>query len=199
MATLIKNIPKPSFAVEGNKGINFPIKGYCLGFNPFDPKNCLLLIDPPEDTVNQTPVVLEEDILSNLLTPCDFSATIVDYTAQGVIEFDNKNSSVQFTFWGSSNFYSCLYNNQENFVMSSGSTINKTITKNTITSFIISDETSTRRFKIKMANEPKDNQVFLENTLSNIPMKLVLNPKKANVYELVSIFDGGSSTGTFAF
>ena len=199
MATLIKNIPKPSFAIEGNKGIGFPLKGYCLEFDPVDLKNCPIFVDPVNDNVNQTPIVLEEDILIRLLTPCDLSFTSIDYTAQGIIEFDNNNSSIQFTFWGSSNFYTCLYKGQENFVMYSGSTMYKSITKNQSTSLVISDETGSREFKIKMATDPTKNEVFLVNTLMYIPTKTALNVKKGNVYDLVSSFDGGSSTVTFTF
>jgi len=199
MATLIKNIPKPSFAIEGNKGINFPVKGYCLQIDPLDLKNCPIFIDPVEDTVNQTPLVTEEDILVRILTPCDPSFTIIDYTSQGIIEFDNLNSSIQLLFWGTAKYYTCLYNNQENFVMASGSTMYKSIIKNQITNLIVSDETGSRQFKIKMDTNPEKNEVFLMQTLQYIPTKIVLNPKKANVYDLVSSFNGGSSTVTFTF
>jgi hypothetical protein len=198
MATLIKNIPKPSFAIEGNKGINFPLKGYCLEFDPLDLKNCPLFVDPADDFINQTSLVLEEDPNVRVLLPCDLSFDIVEYVAQGNIEFDNLNSSIQITLWGSSSFYTCLYK-EENFVMYSGSTVTKAITKNQITSLIITDETGPREFKIKMATDPKKNEVFLINTLTYIPMKTVLDPKIANQYNLVSIFKGGSSTVTFSF
>ena len=199
MAALIKNIPNTSFAVEGNKGINFPLKGQCLEFNPVDLKNCPLFIDPENDVVNQTPLLVEDDSNLQILMPCDLASQTIDYVAQGIIEFDNVKNFVQLTFWGSSNFYTCLYKGQENFVMYSGSTVSKTITKNQLTSLVVTDETGPREFRIKMNTNPKDNQVYLVNTLSYIPIKTVLDPKIAGQYNLVSTFKGGSSTITFAF
>ena len=193
MATLIKNIPKPSFAIEGNKGISFPLKGRCLPLNVLSVKDCPIFVESGTAEIS-----LEQDTLISIVAPCDLEFEEIIYTAQGIIEFDNQNNSIQLTFWGSTIFYSCIYED-ENFVMSSGLIIKKPITKNKTTNLTVIDEAGSREFKIKMAEDPKNNQVFLVNTLSNIAMKTVLDSKIAGQYNLVSSFDGGSSTVTFSF
>jgi hypothetical protein len=191
MADLIKNLPKPSFAIRGNKGSNFPVQGYCMSFDPLDLVNCPIFADEQNNELST-----EEDVENSILMPCDLTVTIIEYAANAVFNFNNSKNEIEFIFWGSSEFYNVVYE-QTVLVVYSGSHITQPIVPNVYTTLKVSDENGPRTFDLFMGSTPDKNKVILKG--KQFPMKTAPHPKLADVFDYVSVYPGGTSTDTIAF
>ena len=195
MADLIKNLPKPSFAIRGNKGSNFPVQGYCMAFDPLDLVNCPIFADTQNNELS-----LEEDVEDSILMPCDLTVEIIEYAANVVFNFNNTRNEIEFIIWGSSEFYNVVYKQTTQIVYSGSHTV-KSITPEQYTTLIIGDENGPRTFELYMGTTPDKNKAVLKgtNASKSIPMKTAPDPKLADVFNYVSVYPGGTSTTPFAF
>lgn len=195
MADVIKNLPKPSFAIRGNKGKNFPVQGYCMTFDPLDLQNCPIFADAQKNELS-----LEENPENSILMPCDLAVTIVEYAANVVFNFNNKTNEVEFVIWGSSEFFNVVYNQTTQIVYSGSHTV-KSITPEQSTDLIIGDQNGLRTFELYMGSTLDKNKVVFKtpSASKSIPMKTVPDPKLANVFNYVSVYPESTSTIPFAF
>lgn len=195
MADVIKNLPKPSFAIRGNKGKNFPVQGYCMTFDPLDLVNCPIFVD-----ARNNELALEEKSDTSILMPCDLTVEIIEYAANIVFNFNNKTNEIEFVIWGSSEFYNIIYNQTTQIVYSGSNTV-KSITPEQSTNLIVGDENGLRTFELYMGSTLDKNKVILRapNATKSIPMKTVPDPKLADVFNYVSLYPESTSTIPFAF